>query len=123
MPSEQHDSGRRFDRRTRAWRRAKIFEQAFLDDLGTAGSLSEVKRHAIRRAAELLAAAEDTRARRLAGDQMITTDDITRLEGAARRAVLDAGLLAPGAAKAADPVAALDGLLYGADDDDDGGAE
>jgi hypothetical protein len=39
-----------------------------------------------------MAIAEDTRARRLAGDPSVTLDDLVRVDSAARRAVRDLGI-------------------------------
>jgi hypothetical protein len=85
----------RLDGRTRLARRAKQLVQAFSGEL--AGDLSPAKAMQIRRAAELAAIAEHARTRRMAGDATISLDDIVRLDSAARRAVRDLDLPAPGA--------------------------
>jgi hypothetical protein len=83
------------DGRTIAARRARELARGFEAELG--GSLSVSQRAAIERAATLIAVAEDARARRLAGDQAVTLDDVVRVDGAAARAVKALGIK-PGAA-------------------------
>lgn len=51
------------------------------------GSLTEGQQIAVERAASLVALAEDSRARRLAGDMSISLNDIARLDNVASRAV------------------------------------
>jgi hypothetical protein len=78
------------DGRSRLARRAKKLELAFAAELGDA--LSEAQLVAVKRAAEMVAIAEETRARWLSGDWKTTGTDVVRIDGAARRAILDLGL-------------------------------
>ncbi len=55
------------------------------------GTATPAQALAVERASMLLALAEDSRARRLAGDTAVTLDDIIRLDGAIRRALRDWG--------------------------------
>jgi hypothetical protein len=78
----------RLDGRTLAARRANELADAFEAELGT---VSGTQRLAVRRAAMLVAIAEDVAARQLAGET-IDLDQVIRASNAARRAVLDLGL-------------------------------
>lgn len=78
------------DGRSRLARRAKQLAMAFEAELG--GTLSDAQMVATRRAAEMTAIAEETRSRWLAGDWKTTGTDVVRIDGAARRAILDLGL-------------------------------
>lgn len=81
---------RQLDGRSRLARRARKLAGAFEAELG--GNLSDAQLVATRRAGEMAAIAEETRARWLAGDWKTTGTDIVRIDGAARRAILDLGL-------------------------------
>jgi hypothetical protein len=83
------------DGRTVGVRRAHELAAGFEAELG--GNVTASQRAAIERAATLIAVAEDARARRLAGDQAVTLDDVVRVDGAAARAVKALGIK-PGAA-------------------------
>jgi hypothetical protein len=83
------------DGRTIAARRARELAQGFQAELGVA--LTATQRLAVERAAVLVALAEDTKARRLAGDIGISLDDVVRVDNAAARAVKALGIK-PGAA-------------------------
>jgi hypothetical protein len=78
------------DGRTIAARRARELAAAFQVELG--GTVSATQRFAIGRAAALVALAEDAKARRLAGDDGVSLNDIVRLDGAAARAVKGLGI-------------------------------
>jgi hypothetical protein len=82
---------------TVAARRAAELAKGFEAELG--GSLTASQRLAIERAAALVALAEDAKARRLAGDERISLDDVVRVDGAAARAVKALGIKAAGAPK------------------------
>jgi hypothetical protein len=81
---------RRLDRRTKLARRSRQLEKAFTAELG--GNLSEARLAAVRRAAELFAIAERVRSRWMAGDLAVSGTDIVRMEGTARRALIDLNL-------------------------------
>ncbi len=81
---------RRLDGRTKLARRAKRLEKAFTAELG--GDLSDARLAAVKRAADLLSIAESVRERWMAGDPSLTTTDIVRVEGTARRALIDLNL-------------------------------
>jgi hypothetical protein len=76
----------RLDGRTRMARRIKQLTKAYLAAL--AGP-SPVQVAQIKRAAEMTALAEQARAKRMAGDESVSWDDVVRLDSAARRAVRD----------------------------------
>lgn len=78
------------DRRTRASRRAAALAEAFAAELG--GEVSEAEQVRVETAAALSVIAEDAQARRLAGDQSVSLDDLVRAASAARRAVRDLGI-------------------------------
>jgi hypothetical protein len=78
------------DGRSALARRAKKLARAFEAELG--GTLSDAQLVATRRAGEMAAIAEETRSRWLAGDWKTTGTDVVRIDGAARRAILDLGL-------------------------------
>jgi hypothetical protein len=78
------------DGRTVGARRARELASGFEAEMG--GSVTEVQRAAILRAATLIAIAEDARARRLAGEQGISLEDLVRVDGIAMRAVRQLGL-------------------------------
>jgi hypothetical protein len=78
------------DGRRRLARRAKQLARAFEAELG--GALSDAQMVATRRAGEMTAIAEETRSRWLSGDWKTTGTDVVRIDGAARRAILDLGL-------------------------------
>jgi hypothetical protein len=74
------------DGRTVAARRANELAGVFEADMGAAGKTAG-GRMAARRAAVLVAIAEDTAARRLAGEADVSVDDVVRADGAASRAI------------------------------------
>src|SRR5271154_2252681 len=78
------------DGRTIAARRARDLAKGFEAELG--GMITASQHLAIERAAALVAIAEDAKARRLAGDQGVTLDDVVRVDGAAARAVKALGI-------------------------------
>lgn len=78
------------DGRTRLARRAKQLCAAFETELG--GALTEAQLALVRRAGELLAISEETRRRWMAGDVVTTSNDVVRLDSAARRAVRELSL-------------------------------
>jgi hypothetical protein len=75
---------------------------AFTAEMG--GALTPGQRLAVDRAAQLVALAEDARARRLGGDMAITLEDVVRTDNAAARAVRQLGI---GATAAATPPPSL----------------
>lgn len=81
---------RDLDGRTRASRRARELAAGFERDLG--GDMSPGRRLAIERAAAMVALAEDAQARRLAGDQTVSLEDVVRIDNAAARAVKAIGI-------------------------------
>jgi hypothetical protein len=78
------------DGRTVAARRARELARGFEAELG--GTATASRRFAIERAAALVALAEDAKARRLAGDQSVTLEDIVRIDNSAARAVRALGI-------------------------------
>ncbi len=82
------------DGRTSAAKRARTLVIAFADELG--GNLTASQGAAVESAAPLIALAEDVRARRLAGDQAISLEDVVRIDNAAARALRVLGIK-PGA--------------------------
>jgi hypothetical protein len=78
------------DGRTVAARRAAALAETFAAEFGA--GLTPAQRIRVETAAALTAIAEDAQTRRLAGDPMITLDDLVRAVSAARRAVRDLGL-------------------------------
>jgi hypothetical protein len=88
---------RDLDGRTAATKRARAFAAALAEELG-GSSLTASQSAAVERAACLVALAEDTRSRRLAGDQTISLDDLVRVDAAADRALRRLGIK-PGAPK------------------------
>jgi hypothetical protein len=78
------------DGRTMASKRAHDLAAAYEAALGS--SITETQRQAARTAGMLVAMAEDTTARRLAGDGGVTVNDVVRAQGAADRAVKRLGL-------------------------------
>src|SRR5262245_6144845 len=80
------------DRRTRASARARALIAAFESELANSESLSASQRIAVERAAVMVAIAEDTRARRLAGDDRVNLDDLVRCDRAAAAAVRALGI-------------------------------
>ncbi len=78
------------DGRTIASKRARELVAAFAAELGS--EITATQRLAIERAAALVALAEDSKARRLSGDQSISLDDVVRVDGASLRAVKALGL-------------------------------
>lgn len=80
----------KLDGRTRPAKRAKAHKARLLAALG--GTATPAQALAVDRAAMLLALAEESRARRLAGDSSVTLDDVIRLDGAVRRCLRDLGL-------------------------------
>jgi hypothetical protein len=74
--------------------RVKALTEAFRAQLGDA-ALGPVTAAAITRAAELIALGEQVRGQRLRGEA-VTVGDVVRIEGAARRAIRDLGIPAPG---------------------------
>jgi hypothetical protein len=85
------------DGRTVAARRARELAKSFEAELD--GTITASRRLAVERAAALVALAEDAKARRRAGDQSVTLDDVVRVDGAAARAVKALGIKAAGAPK------------------------
>jgi hypothetical protein len=75
------------DGRGREQRRRRDLVAIFIDALGGRAKVSELQLVAVRKAAELTAAAEAVRARVLAGDATADLDALVKLEGEARRAV------------------------------------
>lgn len=80
---------RSLDQRTTAARRAGALAKTFETELG---ELTPAQRVRVETAAMLSALAEDCTARRLAGDDSISLDDLVRAVSAARRAVRDLGI-------------------------------
>jgi hypothetical protein len=78
------------DYRTCASRRARELVEAFRAELG--GAVSVTQRLAIERASALMALAEDTKARRLAGADDVSLEDLVRIDNAAARAVKALGI-------------------------------
>jgi hypothetical protein len=105
---------RPLDGRTKLARRAKQLEKAFTTELG--GDLSDARLAAVRRASDLLAIAWSVRERWMAGDPAISTTDIVRMEGTARRALVDLDLPATSGVR---PGESLDDILAMAAIDDD----
>ena len=89
-PSTSRAPTRRLDGRTKLARRAKRLEKAFIEELG--GDLSDARLAAVKRAADLLSIAERVRERWMAGDLSLGTTDLVRMEGTARRALVDLNL-------------------------------
>jgi hypothetical protein len=100
------------DGRTKLARRAKKLELAFEVELG--GELSDARRAAVRRAAELLTIAADLRGRWMARDLTVSSTDIVRVEGTARRALVDLDLPAASGVR---PNESLENLWGRTDDD------
>jgi hypothetical protein len=108
----------RLDGRTKLARRTKQLERAFIAELG--GDLSDARLAAVRRAADLLSIAEQVRSRWMAGDLGVSTTDIVRVEGTARRALIDLNLpLASGVR----PAESLEQYLARTDSDGDDGQD
>jgi hypothetical protein len=78
------------DGRSALARRTKVLAEQFEAEAG--GDLSPGRKLAIRRAAGIVALAEVTRLRRLAGDPNTSIDDVVRVERLAARALRDCGL-------------------------------
>jgi hypothetical protein len=78
------------DGRTIAARRARELMATFSAGLG--GTLTAGQSLAIGRAAQLVALAEDARARRLDGDMTVTLEDLVRIDNSASRAVRQLGI-------------------------------
>ena len=109
---------RRIDGRTKLARRATRLERAFAAELG--GTPTDAQLAATKRTAELLAIAEELRRRWIAGDGTVSTTDIVRTEGAARRALVDLGLPATSGARPSESLDDyLDRAAMGDDDDAD----
>ena len=103
-------SFRDLDGRTKPVRRAKWLEHAIVQALG--GNIEPHQLILVRRAAELIAIAERTRARHLGGAGA-TVDDVVRAEGAMNRAIKALRLPAePTAAKPSDPARAAQDWLH-----------
>jgi hypothetical protein len=81
---------RGLDRRTKLARRAKQLARALEAELGD--ELSDARKAAVWRAAELLTIAADLRSRWMARDLTVSSTDIVRVEGTARRALVDLDL-------------------------------
>lgn len=89
------------DGRTRAAKRARELAAGFEAELG--GVLTAGQRLAVERAAQLVALAEDARARRLGGDMTVTLEDLVRIDNSASRAVRQLGIQSAAAAPAPPP--------------------
>jgi hypothetical protein len=107
----------RLDRRTKLARRAKQLEKAFTTELG--GDLSDARLAAVNRASDLLAIAWEVRQRWMAGDKAITTTDIVRVEGTARRALVDLDLPASSGVRPAESLEQYLARTSSDGDDDD----
>ena len=111
----------RLDGRTKLARRAKQLARAFEAERG--GALSDAQMVAVKRAAEMATIAERTRALWLAGDWKTTGTDVVRIDGAARRAILDLGLPTSNVRPAESLEEYLARTAADTDDDQSGAAE
>lgn len=80
------------DGRKREGRRRRDLVAIFIDALGGRAAVSDVQLVAVRKAAELTAAAEAVRSRVLAGDATADLGALIKIEGEARRAVRALGI-------------------------------
>jgi hypothetical protein len=78
------------DGRTSATKRARALRAALTEELG--GNVTVSQSAAIERAATMVALAEDLRTRRLAGDDTISLEDLTRVDASADRAMRRLGI-------------------------------